>query len=59
MAAALKRGQDTGEVATTATPEAQMLLMLFQGSALVSRTQPARDQLVAGIYTALDALRKH
>ena len=61
VAAALKRGQDTGEVATTATPEAQahLLLMLFQGSALVSRAQPARDQLLAGIDLALDALRRH
>lgn len=60
VTAALKRGQETGEVATTATPQAQaqLLLMLFQGSALVARAQPARDQLVAGIDTALDALRK-
>jgi TetR/AcrR family transcriptional regulator, transcriptional repressor for nem operon len=61
VAAALKRGQETGEVATTATPEAQahMLLMLFQGSALVSRAKPAHDEIVAGIDTALGALRKH
>jgi TetR/AcrR family transcriptional repressor of nem operon len=61
VTAALERGQQTGEVADTATPEAQaqMLLMLFQGSALVSRAQPARDRLVAGIDAALDALRKH
>lgn len=60
VSAALKRGQDTGEIATSATPEAQayMLLMLFQGSALVSRAQPARDQFSAGIDAALDALRK-
>jgi TetR/AcrR family transcriptional repressor of nem operon len=61
VAAALKRGQDSGEIATTAPPEAQahMLLMLFQGSALVARSQPADDQLIAGIDAALDALRKH
>jgi TetR/AcrR family transcriptional repressor of nem operon len=61
VSAALKRGQDTGEIVTTATPEAQasMLLMLFQGSALVSRARPAHDQFVAGIDTALNALRRH
>lgn len=61
VAAALKRGQDTGEVTTTAAPEAQahMLLILFQGAALVSRAQPAHDQFIAGIDAALDALRKH
>ena len=60
VAAALKRGQETGEVATTATPEAQahMLLILFQGTALVSRAQPARARFIAGIDAALDALRK-
>src|ERR1700722_8889471 len=42
MWASLARAQATGEVATTATPEAQarMLLLLFQGSALVSRAYP-------------------
>lgn len=61
VAAALKRGQDTGEIATTATPEAQahMLLMLFQGAALVSRAQPTHDQVAAGVDAALNALRKH
>lgn len=60
VAAALKRGQETGEVATTATPEAQahLLLVLFQGSALVARTQVDHDRLVAGIDAALDALRR-
>jgi TetR/AcrR family transcriptional repressor of nem operon len=57
--AALARAQTTGEVATSATPEAQarLLLLLFQGSALVSRAQPDRERLAAGIDAALDALR--
>jgi TetR/AcrR family transcriptional regulator, transcriptional repressor for nem operon len=55
----LARAQATGEVATSATPEAQarMLLLLFQGSALVSRAYPDPDRLAAGIDAALDALR--
>jgi hypothetical protein len=45
--------------ATSATPEAQarLLLLIFQGSALVSRAQPDRERLAAGIDAALDALR--
>jgi hypothetical protein len=48
-----------GEVTASATPEAQarMLLLLFQGSALVSRAQPDRDRLAAGIDAAIEALR--
>ncbi|MBV9379504.1 MAG: TetR family transcriptional regulator C-terminal domain-containing protein [Streptosporangiaceae bacterium] len=59
VTAALARAQATGEVTTSATPEAQarLLLLLFQGSALVSRAQPDRDRLAASIDTALDALR--
>jgi TetR/AcrR family transcriptional regulator, transcriptional repressor for nem operon len=59
VAAALKRGQDNGEITTAAAPEAQahMLLMLFQGSALVSRAEPDRSQRTAGLDAALDALR--
>jgi TetR/AcrR family transcriptional repressor of nem operon len=55
---ALRRAQGTGEVTTSATPEAQasMLLLLFQGSALVSRATD-RDRLAAGIDAALDSLR--
>jgi hypothetical protein len=34
-----------------------MLLLLFQGSALVSRAQPDRERLAAGIDAALEALR--
>lgn len=61
VTAALARAQATGEVTTSATPEAQarLLLLLFQGSALVSRAQPDRERLAAGIDTALDALRPH
>ena len=58
---ALARAQATGEVTTSASPEAQarLLLLLFQGSALVSRAQPDRDRLATGIDAALDALRPH
>jgi TetR/AcrR family transcriptional repressor of nem operon len=60
VAAALRRAQASGEVAATATPQAQaeMLLLLFQGSALVSRAEADRDRLHAGIDAALDALRQ-
>ncbi len=60
VAAALRRGQADGEVTTTATPEAQaqMVLFLFQGSALVSRADPNRARRNAGIDAALDALRR-
>ncbi len=49
VAAALRRGQASGEVSTAATPEvqAQLLLLAFQGSALVSRA--GRDQLAQSI----------
>jgi TetR/AcrR family transcriptional repressor of nem operon len=59
LAQALARAQATGEVTTTATPRAQaeMLLLLFQGSALVGRAQAGRDRLTAGIDAAIDALR--
>jgi TetR/AcrR family transcriptional regulator, transcriptional repressor for nem operon len=55
------RAQAAGEVTTSASPEAQaqLLLLLFQGSALVSRAQPDRDRLATGIDAALDALRPH
>ena len=58
---ALARAQAAGEVTTGASPEAQarLLLLLFQGSALVSRAQPDPDRLAAGIDAALDALRPH
>lgn len=61
MTAALARAQATGEVTTSATPEAQarLLLLLFQGSALVSRALPDRERLAAAIDAALDALRPH
>ena len=60
VTAALARAQATGEVATSADPEVQarLLLLLFQGSALVSRAHPDRERLAASIDAALDALRK-
>jgi TetR/AcrR family transcriptional repressor of nem operon len=59
VTAAMARAQAAGEVTTSATPEAQarLLLLLFQGSALVSRAQPDRERLAASIDAALDALR--
>lgn len=59
VSAALARAQATGEVTASATPEAQarLLLLLFQGSALVSRALPDRQRLAASIDAALDALR--
>lgn len=59
VAAALKRAQATGEVTTNNTPRAQaaLLLVLFQGAALVSRAYDDRDTLADGIDAALDALR--
>lgn len=61
VSAALARAQAAGEVTTSSTPQAQarLLLLLFQGSALVSRAQPDRQRLAAGIDAALDALRPH
>ncbi len=59
VTAALTRAQASGEVTTTASPRAQadMLLMLFQGSALVSRANTDRQRRQAGIDAALNALR--
>ena len=56
VSAALARAQASGEVTASTTPEAQarMLLLLFQGSAVVSR---AHAGLESGIDAALDALR--
>jgi TetR/AcrR family transcriptional repressor of nem operon len=56
---ALARAQAAGEVRTDASPEAQarLVLLLFQGSALVSRAQPDRERLAASIDAALDGLR--
>lgn len=60
VAAALRRGQANGEVSTTAAPEAQarLLLLVFQGSALVSRASPDPDRLAESIDVVLDALRQ-
>jgi hypothetical protein len=61
LTTALARAQSTGEVTTSAAPEAQaqLLLLLFQGSALVGRAQPDRNGLAAGVDAAIDALRSH
>jgi TetR/AcrR family transcriptional regulator, transcriptional repressor for nem operon len=61
VAAALARAQAAGEVTTSATPDVQarLLLLLFQGSALVSRALTDREHLAASIDAALDALRSH
>jgi len=58
VAAALRRGQATGEISTAAAPEvqAQLLLVLFQGSALVARASSDHDRLAQSIDLALDAL---
>lgn len=59
LTSALERAQSTGEVTTDSTPRAQaeLLLLLFQGAALVGRARPDHDQLAAGIDTAIDTLR--
>jgi TetR/AcrR family transcriptional repressor of nem operon len=59
VSAALARAQAAGEVRTDASPEAQarLVLLLFQGAALVSRAQPDRERLAASIDAALDGLR--
>lgn len=59
VADALARAQATGEVSAGADPQTQarLLLLLFQGSALVSRARPDRERLAASIDAALDALR--
>ena len=56
----LRRGQASGGVSTAAPPEtqAQLLLLVFQGSALVSRTHLDRDRLAQSIDIMLDALRQ-
>jgi len=58
VAGALRRAQAAGEITTGATPEAQaeLLLVLFQGTALISRAS-GRDRLAGGVDAALDALR--
>ncbi len=56
---ALRRAQVTGEITTNAKPEAQaqLLLLLFQGTALVSRATDDQNLIAAGIDAALDSLR--
>ena len=58
---ALRRAQERGEVTTAATPQAQaqLLLVLFQGSALVARVDAGdRRRIIAGIDAAIDGLRR-
>ena len=59
VADALGRGQANGEISTTATPEAQarLLLILFQGTALVARASRGRQRLIEGVDIVFDALR--
>lgn len=56
---ALRRAQATGEVTSATTPQAQaqLVLLLFQGSALVSRAKTDHDRLDAAIDAALKSLR--
>jgi TetR/AcrR family transcriptional repressor of nem operon len=57
---ALTRAQECGEVTTAATPQAQaqLLLVLFQGAALVARVDAGdRQRIIAGIDAAIDGLR--
>jgi TetR/AcrR family transcriptional repressor of nem operon len=60
VAASLRRAQDEGEVTTRSTPtaQAQMVLLLFQGSALVNRAGNGNTHHNAGIEAALDGLRR-
>jgi len=57
---ALRRAQANGEVVTTATPEAQALLLqiVFQGSALVARAGIDRRRLDQSIDALIDSLRQ-
>jgi len=61
LTSVLARAQAAGEVATSATPQAQaeLLLLVFQGSALVGRTRPEPERLAAAVDVAIDALRAH
>lgn len=56
---ALRRAQESGEVARTAEPDDQayLLLLLFQGSALVGRAHDDPDRLAKSIDLALAGLR--
>lgn len=60
VATALRRGQAAGEINTTTAPEvqAQLLLLLFQGVALVGRAHPDERRLAQSIDLALNALRQ-
>ncbi|MEN2741656.1 TetR family transcriptional regulator [Microbacterium sp. X-17] len=57
---ALARAQERGEVTTAASPQsqAQMLLVLFQGSALIARADNGdRQRIIGGIDAAIDGMR--
>jgi TetR/AcrR family transcriptional regulator, transcriptional repressor for nem operon len=56
---ALTRAQETGEVSTATSPaaQAQLALLLFQGSALIGRAQLDSSRYAAGIDAALTALQ--
>jgi TetR/AcrR family transcriptional regulator, transcriptional repressor for nem operon len=59
---ALSRAQERGEVTTAATPQAQaqLLLVLFQGSALIARVDAGNlRRIIDGIDAAIDGLRAH
>lgn len=59
VTAALARGQVTGEVRrdTAASAQAQLLLLVFQGLALVSRAVTDPDRLALAVDVALEAFR--
>jgi TetR/AcrR family transcriptional repressor of nem operon len=58
MAAALRQGQQRGEVVDTSRPEAQaqMLLYLVQGFSLVSRAEGSTDLSLAAVDAAIASL---
>ncbi|MYR62248.1 TetR family transcriptional regulator [Streptomyces sp. SID625] len=59
VADALRRAQKTGEVtdASSAEAQAQLLLYIVQGLALVSRAGPDRAAALAAVDVAVDGLR--
>ncbi|MBV9793461.1 MAG: TetR/AcrR family transcriptional regulator [Actinobacteria bacterium] len=60
VARALTRAQQAGEVTAAASPQAQaqLLLVLFQGAALVARVDAGdRQRIIGGIDAAINGLR--
>lgn len=59
VSTALRRAQATGEVTSATTPEtqAQLVLLLFQGSALVSRARTDQARLDSAVDAVLETLR--